>query len=78
MAGRTDVGGPELSPPFSFGWLYLNLNSTIVASPNPPEDPAAAQAWVTQIHDALGAFSVGYSAAQLDSATAAQHFVPGP
>ena len=35
---------------------------------NPPEDPAAAQAWVTIEMKAQGRFSVGFDAIQLDSA----------
>jgi hypothetical protein len=77
-AQRTDVGGPALPVPFTFGWLFLNLNqSNPVAGANPPEDPLAAQAWVMAVHDAEGRFSVGYAATQLDSATAASHQIPG-
>jgi len=73
-ANRTQVGGPQLPVPFTFGWIYLNLNTAnAVAGPNPPEDPGAAQAWVTTVHDAEGRFSVGYNAIQLDSATQARH-----
>jgi hypothetical protein len=76
-AQRTQVGGADLPVPFDFGWLYLNLNTTVsAAGNNPPEDPAAAQAWVTAEMTAQGRFSVGYSAVQLDSACAAVHFTP--
>ena len=72
------VGGPDLPVPFNFGWLYLNLNTTVAAAgPNPPEDPAAAQAWVTTVMNAQGRFCVGFDAIQLDSATNANHFTPG-
>jgi hypothetical protein len=76
-AQRTVVDGPDLPVPFDFGWLYLNLNTTVTGNPNPPEDPAAAQAWVTAVMDAEGRFSVGFDAIQLDSACAATHFIPG-
>jgi hypothetical protein len=77
-ATRAKVGGPTFAVPYTFGWLFLNLNTTVVAAgANPPEDPAAAQAWVTVIHEANGRFSVGYSAVQLDSAAAAVHVTPG-
>ncbi len=77
-ATRAKVGGPTFAVPYSFGWLYLNMNTTVVAAgANPPEDPAAAQAWITVIHDSNGRFSVGYSAMQLDSSTVAAHFTPG-
>jgi len=75
-AQRTRIGGPEFPVPFDFGWLYLNLNTTITGNSNPPEDPAAAQAWVTVVMDAQGRFSVGFDAIQLDSACTANHSVP--
>jgi len=77
-AQRAAVDGPTLPVPFTFGWIYLNLNTTnAVAGANPPEDPAAAQAYVEAVHDAEGRFSLGYSAIQLDSATNALHTAPG-
>jgi hypothetical protein len=78
-AQRTLVGGADLPVPFDFGWLYLNLNTTVVpAGAVPPEDPAAGQAWVYVTMQALGRFSVGFDAIQLDSACTALHFLPGP
>ncbi|MEP7011715.1 MAG: hypothetical protein ABJC13_15435 [Acidobacteriota bacterium] len=57
-----------------FGWMYLNLSSTVgPAGNNPPEDPAAAQAWVSVATHAEGRYSVGYPAIQLDSACDAAH-----
>jgi hypothetical protein len=77
-AQRTTVGGADLPVPFVFGWLYLNLNTSVAAAgANPPEDPAAAQAWVTVEMKAQGRFSVGFDAIQLDSACVASHFTPG-
>ena len=76
-AQRTVVGGADLPVPFKFGWLYLNLNTTVAAAgSNPPEDPAAAQGWVAVQMRALGRFSVGFDAVQLDSACNALHFLP--
>jgi hypothetical protein len=73
-ANKTHVNSASGVPsPFPFGWMFLNLNTTISGNPNPPIDPAAAQGWVMTIHDASGLFSVGYNATQLDSATAAKH-----
>ncbi len=74
------VGSDALPVPFAFGWLYLNLNTTVSVQNGiggPPEDPAAAQAWVTARMTASGRFSVGFDAVQLDSACAAVHFCPG-
>jgi hypothetical protein len=76
-AQKTAVGGPDFPVPFSFGWLYLNLNQTNApAGANPPEDPLASQAWITAVHDAEGRFSVGFAATQLDSAANANHLTP--
>jgi hypothetical protein len=76
-AQSTHVGGADFPVPFNFGWLYLDLNTTVAAAGSvPPEDPAAAQAWVTARMTAQGRFSVGFDAVQLDSACTASHFVP--
>jgi hypothetical protein len=77
-AQRTEVNGADFPVTPSFGWLYLNLNTTVAAAgANPPEDPAAAQAWVSVTMDSEGRFSVGFDAVQLDSACAAFHGQPG-
>lgn len=77
-AQRVAVDGPTFPVSFASGWLYLNLNTTVVpAGAVPPEDPAAAQAWVTTVHDSKGRYSVGYRAIQLDSAETALHTHPG-
>jgi hypothetical protein len=77
-AQSTHVGGNDFPVPFDFGWLYLDLNTSVAAAGAvPPEDPAAAQAWVTARMTAQGRFSVGFDAVQLDSACAANHTVPG-
>jgi len=75
-ANSTQVGGASLPVPYAFGWIYLNLNTTIAGNPNPPEDPAAAQAWVEVQMRAEGRYEVGYSATRLDSACTALHFIP--
>jgi hypothetical protein len=76
-ATRVSVGGPQLPVAYSFGWLYDNLNTTTPFA-NPPEDPQAAQAWVTTVHSAFSLFSVGHSAVQLDSAANANSAVVEP
>jgi hypothetical protein len=85
-AQRVRVGGPDLPVGFTRGWMYLNLNTSVtVASGDPPEDPAAAQAWVSVVQEdadvgaygVRGHFSAGYGAVALDSAANASHFVVG-
>jgi hypothetical protein len=51
-----------------FGWLYLNLNHAGASATLPA---GVAQAWVTQIMDAEGRFSVGFKATALDNASSA-------
>jgi hypothetical protein len=75
-AQRTHVGGPAFPVSPTFGWLYLDLNTTVAGNPNPPEDPAAAQAFIEVLHNAEGRFSVGHNAIQLDTAARAHHSVP--
>jgi hypothetical protein len=74
---RTQVNGASFPVPFLFGWLYLDLNTTVgPAGPNPPVDPAAAQAWVVTTLASNGHFAVGIDGIRLDSACAANHSIP--
>jgi hypothetical protein len=78
-ANRTRIGSAAFPVPFNFGWIYADLNTSVAAAgANPPEDPTAAQGWITVVMDALGRFSVGFDAVQLDSACQANHDDPGP
>ena len=76
---RVRVNTPTLPTMFSSGWMYLNLNTVVVSSFNPPEDPAAAQAWVTTLLDVRrsGRYAVGFRGIRLDSAKTATHVIPG-
>ena len=51
-------GSQPLDPSFEFGWMFLDLDLS-AAQPS--------QAWVTAVMSALGRFSVGFDAIQLDS-----------
>jgi hypothetical protein len=74
----TAVGGAAFPVPYKFGWVFLDLNTTVAAAGSvPPEDPAAAQAWVEVVMSALGRFSVGFDAIKLDSACTASHTLIG-
>jgi hypothetical protein len=74
-----NVIGTDPTPPTPFGWLYLNLNTT-VAGVAYPADPTIAQAWVTTLASAQGRFSVGLDAIKLDGACSPgnQVFLGGP
>ncbi len=77
-AQRVEVNGEALPVPTNFGWFFLNLNTVVAAAGNnPPEDPAAAQAWVTVTMDGEGRYGVGFDAVLLDDACNAEHFAPG-
>jgi hypothetical protein len=74
----TAVGGAAFPVPYKFGWVFLDLNTTVAAAGSvPPEDPAAAQAWVEAVMSALGRYSVGFDAIKLDSACTASHTLIG-
>jgi hypothetical protein len=75
----TLVGGASFPVPFTFGWVFLDLNTSVAAAgANPPVDPLAAQAYVTGFDETNGRFGVGIEATRLDSACAANHVPPGP
>lgn len=74
-AQSTHVGGDSLPVPYNFGWMWLDLNTTVAApAVNNPNDPAAAQAFVTVRMTSQGRFSVGFDAIKLDSACTAGTF----
>jgi hypothetical protein len=69
-----NVIATDMTIPFPFGWLFLNLNTTVAGGLFNP----TAQAWVTPVMSAAGRFSVGFPAAQLDNANATfQSALPG-
>ncbi len=77
---RVTVGSASLPTTAFAGWLYLNLNTNVTGSPNPPEDPAPDQAWVTVLQRVQqgpngGRYDVGFRAIRLDSAASASHFI---
>jgi hypothetical protein len=83
----THVGSAALPVPYDFGWIYLDLNTTVTGAANNPNDPAAAQAFVTIRMTSQGRYSVGFDALHLDSAcspgsytltlTGVSHTLPG-
>jgi hypothetical protein len=75
---RVHVGGAALPVPFTFGWLYLDMNfaDSAVTGNVPPADPLAAQAWIVATRSSNGRFAVATDAFRLDSACAPNHFAP--
>ncbi|HSN88415.1 MAG TPA: hypothetical protein VL025_16765 [Thermoanaerobaculia bacterium] len=68
-AQRVDLDGGNIiahdaTPPYSFGWMYLDLNH------KKPDSlfGTTAQAWVTTVMSAADRFSIGFDAIQLDNA----------
>jgi len=59
-----NLAGDDPVPPFEFGWMYINLNTTVAGGLFNP----TAQAWIETVMDADGRFSVGYDAVKLDQA----------
>jgi len=64
-------GGDNPNPTAPFGWLYLNLNSTVTGITYPANNPSIMQNWVSNEMDAHGRFSVGQDAIKLDTACTA-------
>ena len=63
-----NVIGSDPSPTATFGWIHLNLNTTVSGVSYPTSNPAITQAWVTTVMESDGRFSVGFDAIKLDSA----------
>jgi hypothetical protein len=74
LAGGNVIGSNP-TPSSPFGWIYLNLNTTVSGVNYPAANPAIAQAWVETTMDADGRFEVGFDAIQLDSACAPSNVV---
>ena len=64
------IGGPELPALAARGWIFLNLNTAVAGQAGSVSDPAAAQAFVTLVHEARGG-STAVRANPLDSAVGA-------
>jgi len=54
----------RIKPPYTAGWLHLNLNHTVSGDPYPD----AAQAWVVGVRSTEGRYASGYDALPLDHA----------
>lgn len=70
---KVRVNDGSLVPPFSFGWLFLNLNVGIddgggAFDLDPGSEGTLAQSWVSAKHSALGRYAVGLAAIELTSA----------
>ncbi|HEX4954967.1 MAG TPA: hypothetical protein VF017_16375 [Thermoanaerobaculia bacterium] len=67
LTSAPGLGLRDLIAAFNFGWLRLNLNTTVAGSQVPFEP--ITQNWVAAVMDANGRFSVGFDAIQLDNVT---------
>lgn len=67
-SGRVEVGGGDLPVPFTFGWMFLNLNAAVAGSAVPFEP--TMQNYLAVSFTAAGQFSYGFDAFRLDSALA--------
>lgn len=76
-AQRVEIGGSLLPTSFSSGLLFLNLNTFPVGGNFAPEDPIAAQAFVSVHLKGVGRYSTGWQATMLDSAKVPSHLNPG-
>ncbi len=77
-ANKVHIGGPAFPVPFSFGWLFLDLNAPgSVIPPAPPNAATLRQSWVETVMKAQGRYSAGFGATPLDSVCApAEPFPP--
>jgi hypothetical protein len=66
-ASRVHVGGSSFPVPFTFGWLFLDLNTLTGVSQGSRE---FHQSWVETVMKAQGQYSVGYAATPFDSGCA--------
>jgi hypothetical protein len=82
---KVPLTGTTLLTSFNEGWTFLDLNTTVSGNPNPPVDPASAQAWVIFLYDQgagsggnnnSNSWEMGERATKLDSAENASHFNP--
>src|SRR5258708_16425871 len=77
VAQRVHVGGAALPVPYSSGWFYLDLNTSVAAAGNnPPVDPTVSQAWVLTSSTVAGDVTVGNTAIRYDSACRPRHYGP--
>lgn len=75
MAQKVEVGGPDLPVLFDRGFVFMNLNTTVLNQVS-HNDPAAAQGFVTMSLRSKNS-SVTHPAAPLDSASSPSHAIIG-
>jgi hypothetical protein len=70
-SNRVKVGSASLPVPYSFGWMFLDFKSPVVAT-----DPHA-QSYVAAIVSTPGRYAVETTATALDSSCTPKSCVPG-
>jgi hypothetical protein len=77
VAQRVRVGSSALPVPYSSGWFYMDLNTSVAqAGSNPPFDPSVSQAWVLTSSTINGDVTIGNQAIRYDSACRPRHYGP--
>ena len=74
-ANRVDIG-TDIPTPFSFGWVYLNLQWSCPACVSSVYGDDDDQMWLVTVMDASGRFSVGYAGVAFDNANAPAGIIP--
>jgi hypothetical protein len=76
VAQKVVVGSSALPTPYSSGWFYLDLNTTVSGLAEPPFDSTVDQAWVMSSWNISSSATVGNVGVRYDSACNPRHFGP--
>jgi hypothetical protein len=82
---RVRIGSSDFPVGFQRGWVFLNLNTAVTGSTNPPMHEGIAQAWVTLLqvdadtaaYGVRGHTTIGYRAIQLQNASSFNNYHVG-
>ncbi len=81
-ATRTQVDGPRLPTPFTFGWIYLNLNTNVPAPLGGnfigKNQLGVHQSWVGVVSSSSARFAVGFQGMHFDLANDETNLCIGP
>ena len=78
-ATRTRVDGIRLPTPFDFGWVYLNLNTSVTGDYKSASTGLSVhQSWLGVVASAVGRLSVGFQGMHFDLANDETNVCIGP